>query len=177
MEDLSKNPGEPQGQQNNGENNRRPAGQGLGIAALITAIVTFVFAVIPCVGIIAVIPGIIAVVLASVGISQAARNNSPKGIMIAGLVIAVVACVISLSQIFVANQIAGKVEKHLPGDIERIIEDVQTDVRRSLEDANVNIKVENDGQSVEITTNPDKPDRIEKLEELESGTEPADTVR
>ncbi len=177
MEDLSKNMGEPQGQQNRVENNPRPAGQTLGIAALITAIVTFVVAVIPCVGIIAVIPGIIAVVLASVGISQAARTNSPRGIMIAGLVIAVVACVISLSQIFVANEIAGKVEKNLPGDIERIIEDVQSDVKKSLEDANVNIKVESNGESIEIISDPDRPGRIEKLEELESGTEPVDTIR
>ncbi len=177
MEDLSKSTGETQGQQNRMENTVRPAGQTLGIAALITAIVTFVIAVIPCVGIIAVIPGIIAVVLASVGISQAARNNSPRGIMIAGLVIGVVACVISLSQIFVANEIAGKVEKNLPGDIERIIEDVQSDVKKSLEDANVNIKVESNGESIEIISNPDRPDRIEKLEELESGTETGDTLR
>lgn len=177
MEDLSKNMGEPQGQNNRGEDYTRPAGQSLGIAALITAIVTFVVAVIPCVGIIAVIPGIIAVVLASVGISQAARSNSPRGIMIAALVIAVVACVISLSQVFVANEIAGKVEKNLPGDIERIIEDVQEDVKRSLEDANVNIKVESNGESIEIISDPDRPDRIEKLEELESATEPGDTLR
>ena len=51
------------------------SGQNLGIAALITAIITFVLAVIPCVGIIAIIPGIIAIVLASVGLSQASRNQ------------------------------------------------------------------------------------------------------
>ena len=37
------------------------SGQNLGIAALITGIITFVLAVIPCVGIIAIIPGIIAI--------------------------------------------------------------------------------------------------------------------
>ncbi len=50
-------------------------GSNLGIAALITAIITFVLAVIPCVGIIAIIPGIIAIVLASVGLSQASRKR------------------------------------------------------------------------------------------------------
>ena len=63
-------------------------GQNLGIAALITAIITFVLAVIPCVGLIAIIPGIIAIVLASVGLSQATRNNSPRGVLLAGLIIA-----------------------------------------------------------------------------------------
>ena len=43
------------------------SGQTLGIAALITAIITFVIAVIPCIGLVAIIPGIIAIVLASVG--------------------------------------------------------------------------------------------------------------
>ena len=81
-------------------------GQNLGIAALITAIITFVLAVIPCVGLIAIIPGIIAIILASVGLSQASRNNSPKGVLIAGLIIGIIAALISVSQIFVAGKIA-----------------------------------------------------------------------
>ena len=48
---------------------RNNSGQNLGVAALITAIITFVLAVIPCVGLIAIIPGIIALVLAFVGLS------------------------------------------------------------------------------------------------------------
>ena len=53
------------------EDFKQSTGQNLGIAALITAIITFMLAVIPCVGILAIIPGIIAIVLASVGLSQA----------------------------------------------------------------------------------------------------------
>ena len=59
------------------DNQQATSGQNLGIAALITAIITFVLAVIPCVGLIAIIPGIIAIVLASVGLSQAARIIPP----------------------------------------------------------------------------------------------------
>ena len=81
-------------------------GSNLGIAALITAIITFVLAVIPCVGLIAIIPGIIAIVLASVGLSQAARNSSPRGVLVAGLIIAIIASLISVSQVFVASKIA-----------------------------------------------------------------------
>ncbi len=87
------------------EEETNKSGQNLGIAALITAIITFVLAVIPCVGLIAIIPGIIAIVLASVGLSQAARNDSPRGVIIAGLIIAIVASLISFSQIFVAGKI------------------------------------------------------------------------
>jgi hypothetical protein len=151
------------------QNNR---GQNLGIAALITAIITFVLAVIPCVGLIAIIPGIIAIVLASVGLSQAARGDSPRGVLIAGLIIAILASLISVSQVFVAGKIAKSAGKW-PGDIQNIINDVQDNVVKDLEDANVSIKVESNGDKVEINTNADKQDREKKLEGLEG----ADTLK
>ena len=143
-------------------------GQNLGIAALITAIVTFVLAVIPCVGLIAIIPGVIAIVLASVGLSQAARNNSPRGMLIAGLIIAIIASLISFSQVYVAGKIAQKADKW-PGEIQNIINDVQDNVIKDLEDANISIKVESNGEKVEINTSSNKKDMEQKLEELEGG--------
>jgi len=144
------------------------SGQNLGIAALITAIITFVLAVIPCVGFIAVIPGIIAIVLASVGLSQASRTDSPRGILIAGLVIAIVASMISFSQIFFAGKIFDKADKW-PGKIEEIVNEVHNDVIKDLEDANINIKIENGDEKVEITTGSNKEEKERKLEELEKG--------
>ena len=144
------------------------SGQNLGIAALITAVITFVLAVIPCVGLIAIIPGIIAIVLASVGISQAARNNSPKGVALAGLIIAIIASMISLSQIFVAGKIAQKADRW-PNNIGNIINDVQNNVTKEIEDANVSIKVESNGNKVEINTKADKKDKEKTLEDLEGG--------
>jgi uncharacterized membrane protein len=88
------------------EDTRKNTGSNLGIAALITGIVTFVLAVIPCVGLIAIIPGLITIVLAVVGLSQSSASNSPRGIIIAGLIIGVVATMISVSQFFVAGRIA-----------------------------------------------------------------------
>lgn len=148
------------------EDVKNNSGQNLGIAALITAIVTFVLSVIPCVGLIAIIPGVIAIVLASVGLSQAARNDSPRGLMIAGLIIAILASLISVSQVFVAGKIASKADKW-PGDIENIINDVQDNVIRDLEDANISIKVESNGETVEINTSTNRKDLEIQLEELE----------
>jgi hypothetical protein len=166
MEDFSNNTG-----QNTGKpletTAKSPAGQNLGIAALITAIVTFVLAVIPCIGIIAMIPGLIAIVLASVGLSQATRNDSPRGVLIAALIIAVVATLISFSQIFVAGKIGNKFENKWGKDIESIINDVQENVKDQLEDVNVNIKVQSNGDTVEINTNADKTNRHQELEDLE----------
>ncbi|MCX6301371.1 MAG: hypothetical protein NTW82_04240 [Bacteroidia bacterium] len=150
------------------EDVKNKTGQNLGIAALITAIVTFVLAVIPCVGLIAIIPGIIAVVLASVGLSQATHNDSPRGVLIAALVIGIVASLVSFSQVFVAGKIAEKADKW-PNKIEEIMTDVQDDVLKDLEDANVSIKIENGEDKIEINTNAGKLDREKTLEELEKG--------
>jgi hypothetical protein len=153
------------------------SGQNLGIAALITAILTFVLAVIPCVGLIAIIPGIVAIVLASVGLSQATRNDSSHGVALAGLIIGIIAIMISFSQIFVAGKIARHADKW-PKQIENIVNDVQDNVVKDLEDANVSIKVESNGDTIKIVTTPDKRNKEQTLEDLEKGNSSAnDTVK
>lgn len=159
------------------EDVKNNSGQNLGIAALITAIITFVLAVIPCVGIIAIIPGIIAIILASVGLSQAARNNNPRGVLLAGLIIGIIASLIAFSQIFVAGKIAQKADKW-PNEIQNVINDVQDNVIKDIEDANISIKVESNGDKVEINTNTGKEDMEKKLEELEKvNTQTNDSVK
>jgi uncharacterized membrane protein YgaE (UPF0421/DUF939 family) len=158
------------------EDVKNNTGQNLGIAALITAIVTFVLAVIPCIGLIAIIPGIIAIVLASVGLSQAARNDSPRGLLIAGLIIGIVATLISFSQVFVAGKIAEGADEW-QNKIEQIVTDVQDEVLQDLEDANVSIKIESGDDKIEINTSANKKDKVEELEELEGeNTSAADTL-
>jgi hypothetical protein len=169
MEDLSN----PTVQNTGQEPGNPPANQTLGIAALITAIVTFVMAVIPCIGIIAIIPGIITIVLAGIGLSQAARNDAPRGVLIAGMIIGVIASLIAFSQIFVAGKITRSSDKW-GKEIQKVMDDVQKDVVKDLEDANISIKVENsNGDKVEITTNVNKKDREQTLEDLEKGNAPA----
>lgn len=141
------------------------AGQNLGIAALITAIITFVLAVIPCIGIIAFIPGVIAIILAAVGISQASKNNASKGLPIAGLVIGIVATLISFSWIVVAGKLT-----HGSGNwenkIQNIVNEVQDNVIKEMGDDNVNIKIQSGDEVIEI--NAKKKDNVKVLEGLES---------
>jgi phosphate/sulfate permease len=153
------------------------SGQNLGIAALITGIVTFVLAVIPCVGIIAIVPGIIAIVLAGVGLSQASRQNSPKGILLAGLIIGIIAVMISFSQVFVIGKISRHTNKW-PKDIQSIVNDVKDNVMKDLEDNNVNIKIESNGDTVNIKATRSNKKSLEQLEDLESGNKHKnDTVK
>ncbi|TFG41729.1 MAG: hypothetical protein E4H43_04035 [Bacteroidia bacterium] len=165
MEDSKTNTGQTQEQLSGPP--PKPAGQNLGIAALITAIVTFVIAVIPCVGLIAMIPGIIAIVLASIGLSQASRNDSPRGVLVAALIIGVVATLISFSQLFVVGKFGDKFHKEWGSEIENVINDVQRNVLDELENANVSIKVETGDEKVEINVGAGKEDRQQELEELE----------
>ena len=158
------------------EEKQNNTGQNLGIAALITAIITFVLAVIPCVGLIAIIPGIIAIILASVGLSQAARNNSPRGVLIAGLIIGIIASMISISQVFVAGKIAQKAGGW-PNDLQNIINDVQENVIKDLEDQNISIKIESNGDKVEINTGVNKDKLEQTLEDLEGETQKNDTLQ
>ena len=159
------------------EDVKNNSGQNMGLAALITAIITFVLAVVPCVGIIAIIPGIIAIILASVGLSQAARNSNPRGVLLAGLIIGIIASLIAFSQIFVAGKIAQKADKW-PNEIQNVINDVQDNVIKDIEDANISIKVESNGDKVEINTNTGKKDMEKKLEELEKvNTQTNDSVK
>jgi hypothetical protein len=166
MEDFTNNTGQDQ-EQIPVHASKQLAGQNLGIAALIIAIVTFVLAVIPCVGIIAMIPGIIAIVLASIGLSQASGKDLPRGVLVAGLIIGIVATLISLSQIFVAGKIGEKFENEWGREIENVINDVEKDVIDELKDANINIKIENGDEKVEVIVGDDKNERQQELEELE----------
>jgi predicted PurR-regulated permease PerM len=143
--------------------------QNLGIAALITGIITFVLALIPCVGVIAIIPGIITIILASVGLSQAARNNAPRGVIVAGLVIGIVAVLISFSQIIVGARLASNADKW-PEDIKSAVDEIRTDILKDLENSNVSIKIESNGDTVEIKAITGKKDeKVKQLEDLESG--------
>lgn len=152
------------------------AGQNLGVAALIVGILTFVLAVIPCLGALAIIPGIVTVVLASVGLSQASRSNAPRGMQVAGLVIGVIALMIAFSQIFVAERLASK-SYRLPSEIRNVIEDVKDEVMKDLQDENVNIKIESNGDVIEINARSKKKDLEKQLEDLEGAQpEKSDTL-
>ena len=145
-------------------------GQNLGIAAIITAIVTFMLAVIPCIGIMAIIPGVITIIMGAVGLMQSSRENSPNGLSIAGLIIAVIACLISISQIFVAAKLihesgAGRFHREIRG----VVKEFRSDIWKNLEDEDVSIKIDIDGDKIEI----DSKARI--LEELEQSNDALQT--
>ena len=161
------------------ENIKSNTGQNLGIAAIIIAIVTFVFAVIPCIGLIAIIPGIIAIVLGVVGLSQASRNRSATGLSTASLIIAIIACLISISQIFV---VAAVIRKTGVDGLQNVINEIKTEVRKGIENENFLIRIEKDGKQITIDENSIEVNTINierqrTLERLEGVISPDDSLQ
>lgn len=145
-------------------------GTGLGIGALVTGIIAFLMAVIPCVGIVAIVPAIIAVVLGIVGLSRARNNN---GMLVGGLVIGIIALMISASQIFIVSKVADH-SGSWATEIEKAVKEIGTDIESDFNDNNVTIKINSNGDSVEIKASTHRTDLEKKLDELESG---ADTTK
>jgi hypothetical protein len=143
---------------------------GVGVGALVTAIIAFLLAVVPCLGLIAIIPAVIAIVLAIVGLS---RPNNAQGMLVGGLVVAIIALMISLSQSFVIGKIANK-SSDWGTEIEKAVRNVTDDLEKEFGDKHITIKVENGDETVEIKASKGDEKLKSKLDELEGVS---DTVK
>jgi hypothetical protein len=105
---------------------------------------------------------VIAIVLAIVGLS---RPNNNQGMLVGGLVVGIIALMISVSQGFVLGKIADK-SGNWSTDIEKVIRDVTDDLEKEFGDNEVTIKINNNDETVEIKASGRKglQDRLEELE-------------
>ncbi|MDM8003497.1 MAG: UbiA family prenyltransferase [Bacteroidota bacterium] len=140
---------------------------GVGVGALVTAIIAFLLAVIPCIGLVAVIPAVIAIVLAIIGLS---RPQSNQGMLVGGLVVGIIALMISVSQSFVLGKIANK-SGSWATDIEKVIKDVTDDLEKEFGDNEVTIRINSNNDSVEIKASTKRGDLEDRLQELEGAVD------
>lgn len=135
---------------------------GVGVGALVTAIIAFLLAVVPCLGLIALIPAAIAIILAIVGLS---RTGSNQGMLVGGLVVGIIALMIFVSQLFVIGKIANN-SGNWATDIEKVFKDVADDLEKEFGDKEVTIRIDTDDETVEVkaTTKGGDLDRLEELE-------------
>lgn len=80
------------------EENKTNAGQGLGIAGLVLGIIAILICFIPCVGVLAIVPGLVGVTLSAIAYNQAVKGNGARGIIIAALVISILGSSVALLQ-------------------------------------------------------------------------------
>lgn len=93
------------------ENIRTNQGQGLGIAGLVLGIIALIISFIPCLGMYALIPGTIAVILSAIGFSQASKVNAKKGLITAALIISIVGTIIAGWQFYIFRNAPSKIEQ------------------------------------------------------------------
>jgi len=75
---------------------RSSSGQGLGIAGLVLGIVAIPLAIIPCTSVFGILLGILGITLSAIGLSQATRAQAPKGLILSGLVLSIIATLIAI---------------------------------------------------------------------------------
>lgn len=92
------------------------AGKNLGIAGLIVGIIAALFSFIPCLGMWAIVPAIVGIILSAISMKQAGPGGS-KGMAIGGLITSIIGLLIAAYwlyiTVFAANAIATGLETEL----------------------------------------------------------------
>jgi uncharacterized membrane protein len=121
------------------------AGQGLGIAGLILGILAILIAFIPCIGVLAVVPGGVALILSIIGMTQANRGDGSKGLVVAALVLSILSIVVAIAwgiffagsaTIFnkISKEIKTEIEQELGEDFDEAFDDFGNELEKTLED-------------------------------------------
>lgn len=71
-------------------------GQSMSIAALVLGIVSIVIAFIPCLDILAVIGGVLAIIFSAIGLSQAKSENASTTLSRVSFIVGIVALIVSV---------------------------------------------------------------------------------
>lgn len=77
------------------------AGKGMGIAGLIVGIVALLFSFIPCLGMWAIVPAVVGLILSAISMKQAGAAGGSKGMAIGGLICSIVGLLIACYWLYV----------------------------------------------------------------------------
>lgn len=110
----------------------------LSIAGLALSVLAFFIALIPCFGMVAIIPALLSLIFAIIGLAHADRCRTPKSIAVVGIVIGTTALLVSGIWIKIistySDQAGDKIEKH----VESILDDIHNDLKKT----DIHIKIE-----------------------------------
>jgi hypothetical protein len=99
----------------------------MAVAGLVLGIVAIVLSFVPCVGIVAIAPGVLAVILAAVGLSQSKKTGKGKGMATAGIICGIIACVWAPIYTFVIVAAAAKAGgSQMVEEMNRQMQQIQT---------------------------------------------------
>ena len=109
------------------------AGKGFGIAGFVLGLIALIFSFIPCLGMYAMFPGVLAIILAAVALMQANKGNGPKGLIIAALIVSLIGTAVAVYQYSVLKEVASAFTGELEG-IKENLEELE-EAGKDLEDA------------------------------------------
>ena len=155
------------------------AGQGFGITALVLGIIALLTAPIPCIGILALIPGIHGIIFAIVALVQASQGHGAKGLIITALVISILGTSISTVWVLVISRPPVMSHSGFRG-LTKQLRTLQQELE-GLEDEIDNLVIDTSGDykiTIEKSIKVTRGDKEGILEELEgdTATEDVDTV-
>lgn len=141
------------------ENRNSNAGQGLGIAGLVLGIIALIISFIPCLGMYALAPGVIAVILSAIGFSQASKVNAKKGLLTAALIISIIGTSIAGWQFYIF--------RNAPSKIEQFGKEFQKAIKEDLNEEELDAL----GKAMEKLEGNIKDSTRENLEDIEKAAE------
>ncbi len=97
-----------------------------GIFAFVLSVISLFLSFVPCLGMYAVFPGVLAIVLAGVAYMRAKKENAPNGLIIAALIISLLSSSIAVYQYIIITNVAAKLEEGLE-DINIDIDETDTE--------------------------------------------------
>jgi hypothetical protein len=137
--------------------------QVMGIIGLVLGILALILSFIPCIGIWAVVPGLIGLVLSVVGMSMAGKSNGSKGLPIAGMVLSIIACGLAGYQWWAIKKFADTA-KDSSYKFDSLINNLDTgkinatlkNLNININDSNANMSISTDSGKVNININETK---------------------
>ncbi len=144
------------------------AGQGFGVAGFIIGIIALILSFIPCLGMYAILPGVIAIIFSAVGYSQASTANTPKGLIIAALVISIVGTSVASWQFLTIKRAATRLERFGEEFPDVFRDEFGNEIRENIRRAIEKIEDFEDFDTIPADTlDFDSEEMIEELERLE----------
>jgi hypothetical protein len=112
--------------------------QVLGIIGLVLGVLALILSFVPCIGMWAIAPGIIGLILSAVGMSMAGKVGASKGLSIAGLVLSIIACLMAAYWYWVVMRVPNEL-KDAGIRFDSIVDQFDTAKLNDLKNMNINI--------------------------------------
>ncbi len=108
----------------------------MGIIGIVIGVISLIVAFIPCVGVVAFLPGVLAIIFSVISIVQASRGNGAKGLGIVSLVISIIAVLLAAAWLILFSGVAAITNKAIkdPAKFELFEKNIKEAFQVEIED-------------------------------------------